>query len=71
MNNINLDVNSKTLEACLKTVRNFGGIIYKNICNGSSTYVPWGSIDWMALIVLLVIFVFIIGILIKLFRFNI
>ncbi len=32
---------------CIKTVENIGSRTYVNICTKSQTVVPWGSIDWI------------------------
>jgi hypothetical protein len=31
---------------CLRSVSNIGETIVRNICDGSSTVVPWGTLDW-------------------------
>jgi hypothetical protein len=46
MENLNLNVDSKTLEQCLKEISNWGGTTYQNICDGTSKFVPWGSVDY-------------------------
>jgi len=48
----NLNIDSKTLEQCLKTVSNFGSNTYQNICTGESSVVSWGNADWVGIIVL-------------------
>jgi len=57
---MNLNLNANTVE-CLKEIKNIGGTIYQNICNGTTGYVQWGSITWtefglLVLGVLIVIF---------------
>ncbi len=52
MTDINLNLDAKTLEACIKETYNFGANIYTNICDGSVTNVPWGSLDWFMLALL-------------------
>lgn len=47
---MNLNIDSKTLEACLKSVDELGGTIYRNICTGKQTYVEWGSGTWILFI---------------------
>ena len=44
---MNLNIDSKTLEACLKAVSQVGGTTYQNICTGQSAYVGWGGLDWI------------------------
>jgi len=46
MNNLNLNIDQKTLEMCLKTIDNIGSTTYQNICTGQSTVVQWGSAQW-------------------------
>lgn len=43
---LNLNIDSKTLDACLKTVSNIGSDTYQNICTGQSAVVQWGVGDW-------------------------
>lgn len=49
--NINLD--TKTLEQCLKTIDNFGNTVYVNICSGKSYTISWGSMKWLPLVLLI------------------
>ena len=35
------------LAECLKTVSDFGVNHIHNVCSGSITDVPWGSVDWL------------------------
>ena len=49
---VNLNVDAKTLEQCLKSTSNFGETIYRNICTGAQTAVAWGSVDWTIALVL-------------------
>ena len=44
--NTNLNIDSKTLEQCLKSITNFGNTVYQNICTGQVTSVAWGNADW-------------------------
>lgn len=62
--NINLSVDSKTLESCLKTVNNIGNTIQMNICTGQSVSVPWGSSDWLLAIGVGVLVLICLGILV-------
>ncbi len=52
MENLNLNIEGKTLEMCLKSINNFGGTTYQNICNGTINYVAWGGVDWVLVIIL-------------------
>lgn len=69
--NINLNTDSKTLEACLKTVNNFGFTVYHNICTGQQSVVSWGAGDWIfnvsAILIFLVVVVAFLVFLISLF----
>jgi hypothetical protein len=40
-----ITVNQNATE-CVRTVSNIGGSIVKNICSGTETPVPWGTLDW-------------------------
>lgn len=48
----NLNIDSKTLEQCLKSINNFGSTIYQNICTGESSVIVWGDADWLGWIIL-------------------
>ena len=48
----NLNIDSKTLEQCLKSISNFGSTTYHNICTGQTYLVPMGGLDWLELIIL-------------------
>jgi hypothetical protein len=52
MENLNLNIDGKTLEMCLKSISNFVGTTYQNICNGTVNYVAWGGADWFLAILL-------------------
>lgn len=52
---MNLNIDSKTLEACLKTINNVGSTTYQNICTGEATVVPWGVLDWISNSIFLII----------------
>lgn len=52
----NLNLNTSE---CIKVIKNFGHSIYTNICNGQSSTLPWGTMDWIILgLFVLVFFVF-------------
>ena len=51
--NINLNLDAKTLEQCLKSINHFGGVTYQNICSGIQTFVPWGELDRIGILLLL------------------
>jgi len=55
MENVNLNLDSQTLEQCLKTVSNFGNSKLINICNGQINIIPWGTVDWLVAIILIII----------------
>lgn len=55
MENLNLNIDSKTLEQCLKSISDFGGTTYQNICTGASNYVAWGGADWFLAIILCIL----------------
>ncbi len=55
METLNLNVDAKTLEQCLKSVSDFGGTTYQNICTGASNFVAWGSVDWVLTVFILLI----------------
>lgn len=41
------DINlNQTMTLCLRTIRDIGSTTVQNICNGTTTTVPWGSADW-------------------------
>lgn len=50
MNNLNIDLYNKNLEACLKTVNKIGSTDYWNVCDNTVKSVPWGSVDWALMI---------------------
>ncbi len=50
MENINLNLESKTLEACIKQTYDIGANVYTNICTGQVSEVPWGSMDWVVFV---------------------
>ena len=50
---LNLNIDSKTLDACLKSINQIGGTTYQNICTGQSAYVGWGSVDWFGALLIL------------------
>lgn len=46
----NLNLDSQTLEQCLKTTSKFGETVYTNICTGQSYAIPMGGLDWLLVI---------------------
>ena len=50
----NLNIDSQTLEQCLKSINHFGSTTYQNICNGQSSVVAWGGLDWFGAVFLVV-----------------
>ena len=58
---VNLNIDQKTLDACLKPISNFTSTTYQNVCTGQQVIVPTGVFDYMlffAFIVPLAMFVF-------------
>lgn len=49
----NLNIDSQTLDQCLKSISNFGSTTYQNICTGQTYSVGWGGLDWVGIILLL------------------
>lgn len=47
MTDVNLNLDQKTLEACLKQINNIGSTTYSNICTNQLTIIPWGIGDWI------------------------
>lgn len=45
--NVNLNQDVQTLDACLKSINNFGSTTYQNICTGEMSVVAWGGMDWV------------------------
>ena len=43
---LNLNIDQKTLDACLKSINGFTHITYQNICTGQSVSVPTGPLDY-------------------------
>lgn len=42
--------NIQITHECVKKISNVGHTVYQNICNGSTQTVPWGSMDWIGII---------------------
>ena len=59
--NVNLNQDVQTLDACLKSINNFGSTTYQNICTGEMSVVAWGGFDWILGGFLVVMFVLLIG----------
>lgn len=45
--NVNLNIDQKTLDMCIKTINNFTSTTYQNICNGQSVTLPTGIYDYI------------------------
>ena len=43
--------NYSITHGCIK-VRNIGHTIFHNICDGTTEMVPWGTLDWLVMIVI-------------------
>lgn len=65
MNELNLNIDSKTLEQCLRSVNNFGSTTYQNICTNQATTVQWGTVDYAVAIVLFLIAIGFISLIIR------
>lgn len=44
--------NYSITHGCIKEVRNIGHTIFHNICDGTTEMVPWGTLDWLVMIVI-------------------
>ena len=51
----NMTLNQNQIADCLKPISNIGHTIYQNVCNGTSTQVPWGVGDWFLALLIIVI----------------
>lgn len=49
---VNLAVDAKTLDACLKKISNIGSTVYRNSCTGQDVVIPWGSVDWLGAVLI-------------------
>lgn len=65
--NINLNVDSKTLDMCLKTVSDFTSTTYVNICNGQEYVVQAGVFTYIVFSVVMVFALILILFLIRVF----
>lgn len=65
---VDLNIDQKTLEACLKSINNIGGTVYQNICTGQEKFVPWGSADWLGVIFITGLVITLIWVLIYMIR---
>jgi hypothetical protein len=52
--------NVQITKDCIKQISNIGSTTYQNICNGTNSVVPWGTLDWIVFVsvVLLLITLF-------------
>jgi len=46
------------LNECFKEVSNIGSTTYQNICDGTSQVVPWGSMMWVMIFFITLVFGF-------------
>lgn len=44
---MNVNIDARTLDMCLKTIKNIGNMTYQDICTGRAATVPWGTFDWL------------------------
>jgi len=49
---MNVNIDQKTLEMCLKSIGQFGNTQYQNICTGEQAVVYWGALDWFGFVLL-------------------
>lgn len=61
-----IDANLNNTE-CVQKISNFGETTVMNICSGSVSHVPWGSMDWSVFIGIGVLMAAVIGLFIFLF----
>lgn len=47
---VNLNLNHAD---CLRSVSDFGKTTVHNICTGTTSEVPWGSLDWTVIVTVL------------------
>jgi hypothetical protein len=47
-----INLNQNVVAECLKGTYDFGGTTIHNVCAGTTTYLPWGSLDWFGMIAL-------------------
>lgn len=64
---VNVILDSKTLEQCLKTVSSFGQTTYHNLCTGVQYDLPWGTVDWALCLFLLACGISVLGAIIAVF----
>ena len=50
---MNLNISGQTIEQCVQEVKNIGHTRVINICNDNTHIIPWGSMDWILLIMLI------------------
>lgn len=53
------------LSECLKPIENVGGTVYQNVCDGTSTFVPWGFMVWLGVIAITIVFIIVVVAVIK------
>lgn len=52
---LNVEWYDKSLDTCLKVVKDIGADTYMNVCTGQEAYVPWGSQTWLGFFVLVMV----------------
>jgi hypothetical protein len=62
----NLNLDSQTLEQCLKSTTKFGETVYTNICNGQTYSIPMGAMDLVGFLILIAIGLSVIILMLKL-----
>lgn len=56
--------NIQITKDCIQSINNIGSTTYQNICNGNINTVPWGSMDWIGMSVVVTLTAFLIGLII-------
>lgn len=56
--------NIQITKDCIQSINNIGSTTYQNICNGNISTVPWGSIDWIIVSVVVIFTTCFIGLMI-------
>lgn len=54
--------NYSITHGCIKEVRNIGHTIFHNICDGTTEMVPWGTLDWLVMIVIVPIAIMLVAV---------
>lgn len=52
----NINLNTENVQECIKTMTHWGETAYHNVCEGTSTMVSWGAMDYLLAIGLIAFF---------------